>query len=87
VRLLGVKLRIVAAFLFAVFTIGMTPRVGSAAEPTWRVGLARVKITPNEPMPMCGYGPRISEGVLDDLRAKAMALQSPDGCLPSDNRG
>ena len=44
----------------------------------WRVGLARVRITPEGPMPMCGYGPRVSDGVLDDLYAKAMALESSD---------
>ncbi len=53
---------------------------GSAEDPVapWRVGLARVRITPDEPMPMCGYGARVSDGVLDDLNAKAMAIESSD---------
>lgn len=29
-------------------------------------------------MPMCGYGPRVSDGVLDDLYAKAMVIESSD---------
>lgn len=45
----------------------------------WRVGLASAKITPDGSMPMCGYGPRISDGVLDDLYAKAMAIQGSGG--------
>ena len=47
--------------------------------PAWQVGFARVRITPDGPMPMCGYGPRISDGVLDDLYAKAMAIELPGG--------
>jgi len=50
-----------------------------AAEPEWRVGLARVKITPDEAIAMSGYGRRVSEGVLDDLYAKAMVLQDRHG--------
>jgi neutral ceramidase len=50
-----------------------------AAEAEWRVGLAKVRITPEGPMPMCGYGPQMSDGVLDDLHAKAMAIELPGG--------
>ena len=42
-----------------------------ALEAEWHVGLARAKITPQEPIAMSGYGERVSEGVLDDLYAKA----------------
>lgn len=51
------------------------------SEPEWRVGLARVKITPEEPIPMAGYGSRTKpfEGVDADLYAKAMALVDRDG--------
>lgn len=45
----------------------------------WRVGLARAKITPDGPAPLVGYGPRVSDGVLDDLEAKALALEHGDG--------
>ena len=52
-------------------------------EGPWHVGLARVKITPESPIPLNGYGPnvssRVSDGVLDELYAKAMAVESPGG--------
>ena len=48
-------------------------------QPEWRIGLARVRITPEGPMPLCGYGPRVSRGVLDELDAKAMAIEAAGG--------
>lgn len=48
------------------------------AEAQWRIGLSAVRITPEEPLPMCGYSPNMSEGVLDDLYAKAMAVEDAD---------
>lgn len=50
-----------------------------ALETEWHVGLARAKITPQEPIAMSGYGDRVSEGVLDDLYAKAMVLEDRHG--------
>ena len=49
------------------------------AETEWRIGLASVRITPEGPIPMCGYSPNLSEGVLDDLYAKALAIEHRDG--------
>ncbi|MFH1918260.1 MAG: neutral/alkaline non-lysosomal ceramidase N-terminal domain-containing protein [Planctomycetota bacterium] len=49
------------------------------AETEWRIGLAAVRITPEGPIPMCGYSPVVSEGVLDDLYAKAMAIEDGNG--------
>ncbi|MFH1266092.1 MAG: hypothetical protein ABIK89_10220, partial [Planctomycetota bacterium] len=49
------------------------------AEAEWRIGLAAVQITPEGPIPMCGYSPVVSEGVLDDLHAKAMAIEDGNG--------
>jgi hypothetical protein len=49
------------------------------AESDWRVGLSSARITPDQPLPMCGYNPNVSEGVLDDLYAKAMAIEDADG--------
>ena len=46
----------------------------SSDQSSWRVGLSRVRITPEGPIPMCGYSPHLSEGVLDDLFAKAMVI-------------
>jgi hypothetical protein len=43
----------------------------------WSAGVARVKVTPTEPIFMKGYGSRTrpSEGVRDDLFVKALALR------------
>jgi len=47
----------------------------------WKAGVAREKITPEEPIRMAGYGSRNhpSEGVAQDLWAKALALEDPNG--------
>src|SRR6185503_10437031 len=48
------------------------------ASAAWRAGTARVNITPQEPIWLAGYGARTkpSEGVLQDIYAKALALQN-----------
>ncbi len=48
------------------------------ASGAWRAGTARVNITPQEPIWLAGYGARTkpSEGVLQDIYAKALALQN-----------
>ena len=53
----------------------------SAAEPTWKAGFARTKITPTEAMWLSGYGSRdhASEGTRIELWAKALALEAPGG--------
>ncbi len=53
----------------------------SAASDGWKAGVARVVITPQELMWMAGYGARDkpAEGKLQDLYAKALALESPAG--------
>jgi neutral ceramidase len=53
--------------------------VGRAAEPEFLVGVARRDITPDEAVPMWGYGDRhaaLSEGVLDPLTATAIVIQA-----------
>ena len=47
----------------------------------WKAGVASVKITPEEPVWMSGYGSRTkpSEGVAADLFAKALAIEDPGG--------
>jgi len=47
----------------------------------WQAGFTDVDITPEEPIRMGGYGARVtpSVGVLDPLRAKALALEWPGG--------
>lgn len=53
----------------------------SAQEATWKVGLAKAKITPEEPIWLAGYGGRDRgcEGTLHDLWIKVLALESADG--------
>ena len=52
-----------------------------AAHPPWKAGLAQVVITPPKPLWMAGYASRTrpSEGVAQDLYAKALALEDPTG--------
>ncbi len=53
-----------------------------AQEPVaWKAGVASVKITPEGPAWMSGYGSRTkpSEGVASDLFAKALAIEDPCG--------
>jgi len=51
------------------------------ASGSWKAGSARVIITPQKPLWMAGYGSRthVSEGVLIDLNAKALALEDAKG--------
>jgi hypothetical protein len=51
------------------------------AQAGWKAGVARVAITPREPMWMSGYASRTkpSDGVIHDLWAKAIALEDPAG--------
>jgi hypothetical protein len=48
---------------------------------SWRAGVSRVKITPEKPMWMTGYGNRThpAEGALQDLWVKALAVADPSG--------
>ena len=51
----------------------------SAAIQGFKVGVAERDITPDAPVPMWGYGARhdrLSEGVIDRLRAKALVIQA-----------
>lgn len=56
---------------------------GRADGPDWKVGLARVKVTPEQPVFMAGYANRDRpfEKVTADLYAKAIALEDRDGHL------
>lgn len=70
------------ALLIVSFVLFSLSYVCSAAErPTWTVGLAQAKITPEKPFWMAGYGARDrpAEGTLHDLWIKVLALQTPDG--------
>ena len=52
-----------------------------AAGAEWQAGVARVVITPTEPMWLSGYGSRdhAAEGRIHDLYARATALRDPNG--------
>ena len=51
------------------------------AQSAWKAGVAKVSITPSQPIWMAGYDSRTkpSEGVLQDIHAKALALQDDSG--------
>lgn len=57
-------------FACAVGWVGAGPAV-------WQAGVAKVKITPTEPIWLAGYGARtnVSQGVRQDIFAKALAVQ------------
>jgi hypothetical protein len=52
-----------------------------AVRQAWKAGLAQVTITPQKPLWMAGYASRtkVSEGVIQELYAKAMALEDHSG--------
>ena len=52
-----------------------------AAEPTWKVGLAKTKITPDKPLWLAGYASRdhAADGTLHELWVKALVLEAADG--------
>lgn len=55
--------------------------VAQSADMNWKAGMAKVKITPESPMWMAGYGSRTSpsEGTLHDIWAKALMLEDSKG--------
>lgn len=68
--------------IFCVLMAGLTfPGAGLAAGQGWRVGTARVKITPDKPVRMAGYAARPGpwKSVSSDLYAKALALEDQNG--------
>jgi Neutral/alkaline non-lysosomal ceramidase, N-terminal len=67
-------------FIIFCLLIGLSSHA-EAAEPTWRVGLARAVITPNEPVWMAGYldRDRPAEEKIHDLWAKVAVFEDADG--------
>lgn len=51
------------------------------ADPRWKAGLARVRITPPRPVALSGYDDRTAafDGVVADIYAKALAVEDPRG--------
>lgn len=69
----------VLVLLISLFSHSLAEKKGQQAE--WRAGVAKIKITPEQPIWMAGYAARNkpSEGVALDLYAKALALQDDRG--------
>lgn len=61
--------------------LALTLLLLGAAEDDWKVGLAEVKITPDQPVHLAGYANRNKpfEKVLTDLYAKALAIEDSRG--------
>jgi len=70
--------------LFLMALISQLAHTTPAAETGWKVGLARVKITPSQPVVLLGYSNRSGpfKSVTADIWAKAIALEDSAG-----NRG
>src|SRR4051812_37721242 len=68
------------ATLLALLGLSFGVQTTPAAEPEWKVGLAQVKVTPEQPVQMSGYGGRTKpfEKVAADLYVKAMVLEHRD---------
>ena len=66
--------------IFAILIVTMVCQQGFA-EAVWRAGTARARITPDELLPMAGYGARNvpAEGKLTELWAKALVLEDAVG--------
>jgi hypothetical protein len=73
--------RCTAAALLGLWALLFTATPTRAADPDWKVGLAEVKITPEQPVLMAGYASRTRpfDKVATDLYAKALALEDRDG--------
>lgn len=73
------KIRVIYFALVTLAAVFCTS--ASAADSAWKAGVATVKITPEEPIWMAGYASRDkpSEGVRQDLFAKALAVQDGSG--------
>lgn len=68
----------------ALFLTAVSPTAQGEEPSTFRVGVAEVDVTPENPIPMWGYGARhdkLSGGVLDRLKAKAVVIQAGEAKL------
>lgn len=75
----GVKLQFL---VIGCLTIGGS-HLDAQEEASWKIGLASVKITPDFPVRMAGYGSKereqLSQGVSAELFAKALAVEDRNG--------
>jgi len=63
------------------FSCILTTALAGSVNAAWKAGAASVKITPDQPMWMAGYGSRdhAATGLLNDLYAKALVLEDDRG--------
>ncbi len=76
------RFRRAAVFGLVTLLSGLSDARGfEAGDPSWKAGAATVKITPERPVILLGYTERNGpfEGVSDDLSARALALEDPQG--------
>jgi hypothetical protein len=75
------SLLLLASLAMATATASSPARAADPKPAGWKAGLAKVAITPEQPMWMAGYGSRSSpsEGTLHDIWAKAMVLEDAEG--------
>ncbi len=77
------ELLLTAVFAFVLASCLALPGVAAGAEAEWGVGLARLSITPEEPVWLYGYAGKARfrpyDGVLDDVAAQAIAVESEGG--------
>jgi neutral ceramidase len=73
--------KIIEVGLLGWLIAGLWAVSAAAAEPEWKVGLAHVKITPEQPVFLAGYGGRTRpfDKVTTELYAKALALEDHAG--------
>jgi len=75
--------KVMIAILFSLFCSQVGPLLSSSLfADDWKAGVARVKITPESPLPMAGYASRQAAhatGTLTDLWGKVLVLESPEG--------
>jgi neutral ceramidase len=81
-QMTGYRIRISKVALIAITVLLVSHWAGAQTPPAaFKVGVARRDITPQEPVPMWGYGVRhdaLSTGVLDPLTATALVIQAGD---------
>ncbi len=81
-RLRCLRLCLIVAILMTSLEIAHPPFAGADEQKKqWKAGVATTIITPQKSMWMSGYAARTkpSEGKVHDLRAKALALEDPQG--------
>src|SRR5690348_9865830 len=69
-----------ASVLVSLLLVALLPGLASAAEATWKAGIANAIITPDKPVWLAGYGTkRPPDGKLHELWMKALALEDDAG--------